>query len=186
MTTFVFFLEEPSAKEMLAGLLPRILPAMTQVRYLVFHGKQDLERNLVRKLRGWQLPESVFVVLRDQDSGDCRTVKQRLVELCAQAKQGQALVRVACRELESFYLGDLAAVEKGLNLNGLSSKQNNRKYKDPDHLGNPAEELIKITKGMYQKMSGSRAIGPYLDLMGNRSHSFNTLVTGIRRLIASV
>jgi len=182
MKTIVFFLEEPSAKEMLAGLLPRVLPPHDQIRYLIFNGKQDLEKNLVRKLRGWQLPDSVFVVMRDQDSSDCHVVKERLVALCTQATKDEALVRVACHEMESFYLGDLAAVEKGLNLNGLSAKQNKRKYRNPDNLGNPSEELVKITKGEYQKVSGSRAIGPHLDLTNNRSHSFNVLVTGLRRL----
>ncbi len=182
MKTIVFFLEEPSAKEMLEGLLPRVLPPNAQIRYLVFRGKQDLEKNLVQKLRGWRLPESVFVVIRDQDSGDCQAVKQRLLALSAQADKGDVLVRVACHEIESFYLGDLAAVEKGLNLNGLSTRQNNHKYRNPDNLGNPSEELFKITKGEYQKVSGSRAIGPHLDLTNNRSHSFNVLVTGIRRL----
>lgn len=186
MKTIVIFLEEPSAKEMLEGLLPRVLPPPAQIRYLIFKGKQDLEKNLVRKLRGWQLPDSVFVVMRDQDSSDCHVVKQRLVELCTQATKGEALVRVACHELESFYLGDLAAVEKGLNLNGLSNKRNNRKYKNPDHLGNPSEELVKITKGQYQKVSGSRAIGPHLDLVNNRSHSFNVLLTGIRKLAYTI
>jgi len=66
------------------------------------------------KTSGWQLPESVFVIILDQDSSDCHVVKQRLFELCTQAKKGDALIRVACRELESFYLGDLVAVEKGL------------------------------------------------------------------------
>ena len=186
MKTIVFFLEEPSAKEMLVGLLPRVLPPNAQVRYLIFRGKQDLEKNLVRKLRGWQLPESVFVVIRDQDFSDCHVVKRRLFELCTQANKGDALIRVACRELESFYLGDLVAVEKGLGLNGISAKQNKSKYRNPDNLGNPSEELVRLTKGEYQKVSGSRAIGPPLDLANNRSHSFNILVTGIRRLANTV
>lgn len=170
---------------MLEGLLPRVLPPQAQIRYLIFSGKQDFEKNLVRKLRGWRLPDSVFVVMRDQDSSECHVVKQRLVALCAQASKGETLVRVACREMESFYLGDLAAVEKGLNLNGLSTRQNNRKYRNPDNLGNPSEELFNLTKGEYQKVSGSRAIGPHLDLTNNRSHSFNVLVKGLRKLVQS-
>lgn len=38
MTTFVFLLEEPSAEEMLKGVLPKILPVDVQVRYIVFDG----------------------------------------------------------------------------------------------------------------------------------------------------
>ncbi len=57
----VFLLEEPSAREMLKGLLPRVLPAAVQPRYVVFEGKQDLEKNMIRRLRGWRAPNSVFV-----------------------------------------------------------------------------------------------------------------------------
>ncbi len=52
MSTLVCLLEEPSAREMLQGVLPRILPIGWDVRYTVFQGKQDMEKNLVIKLRG--------------------------------------------------------------------------------------------------------------------------------------
>ena len=183
MKTIVFFLEEPSAKEMLEGLLPRILPAEVNTRFLVFKGKQDLEKNLVGKLRGWQLPKSVFVVMRDQDAGDCDVIKRNLVDLCRLAGKGDALVRVACRELESFYLGDLDAVEKALEITGVSKMQENSKFRNPDRLSNPSTELEKLTKGIYQKVSGSRAIGQYLAPGNNRSHSFNVLLGGIRKMV---
>jgi hypothetical protein len=183
MKTIVFFLEEPSAKEMLEGLLPRILPPDATPRYIVFQGKQDLEKNLVKRLRGWLLPGSVFVVMRDQDAGDCVTVKKRLVDLCLQAGKEDTLVRIACRELESFYLGDLQAVEKGLGLRGIASEQRKSKFRNPDELGNPSEELSKLTHGIYQKKPGSRAIAPCFDLSANKSNSFNVLLAGIKRLI---
>jgi len=183
MKTIVFFLEEPSAREMLEGLLPRLLPQGFIRRYVVFRGKQDLEKQLEKRLRGWQLPDSVFVVMRDQDSGDCHDVKARLVELCRRTGRDEALVRVACRELESFYLGDLEAVEKGLELRGLAVRQDHRKFRAPDGLGNPSNELFKLTGNLYQKVSGSRAIAPHLRLNGNRSHSFNVLVSGIKKLV---
>lgn len=91
MKTIVFFLEGPSEKEMLLGLLPKILPADMDVRYLVFRGKQDLEKNLVRRLRGWQVPDSVFVVMRDQDAGDCHHIKAGLEDLCRERS-----IRLAC------------------------------------------------------------------------------------------
>jgi len=183
MKTLVFFLKEPSAKEMLAGVLPRILPENTQIRYFVFRGKQDLEKNLKRKLRGWRLPDSVFVVMRDQDSGDCKAVKSRLADLCGEAGRKDTLVRVACRELESFYLGDLAAVEQGLGVKGLKAQQLGRKFRNPDALGNPAEELRRLTSNVYDKVAGSRAIAPYLTLEGNLSRSFNVLLSGIRNIV---
>jgi hypothetical protein len=183
MKTIVFFLEEPSAGEMLSGLLPRILPQEYSTRFIIFQGKQDLEKHLEKRLRGWQLPDSIFVVLRDQDSGDCQTVKNNLKEICRRSRDDEVLVRVACRELESFYLGDLKAVEMGLGLRGLSSKQGTRKFRTPDRLGSPSRELCILTGDLYQKIAGSRAIAPHLDLHNNRSQSFNALVSGIKRLV---
>lgn len=182
MRTIVFFLEEPSAKEMLIGILPGILPPETIPRYIVFQGKQDLEKNMVKRLRYWQLPNSLFVVMRDQDSGDCIAIKEKLTRLCRQAGKDDVLIRIACHELESFYLGDLKAVENGLGLHGISSAQNKSKFINPDRLGNPSEELIKLTNSAYKKIAGSRAIAPYLDLTTNKSNSFKTLLAGIRRL----
>lgn len=186
MRTLVFFLEEPSAKELLEGLLPRMISKEINVRYIIFRGKQDLEKNLIKRLRGWQLPESVFIIMRDQDMADCHTVKQNLVRLCIEAERSNVLVRIACHELESFYLGDLEAVERGLNLRGLAKRQNSRKYRAPDSaIGNPAEELEKLTNKTYQKVAGSRAISHHLKLSGNCSHSFGVLLSGINKILGS-
>jgi len=183
MKTIVFCLEEPSAREMLKGVLPRILPGDVTPHYIVFQGKQDLEKQLVRRLRGWLRPDTRFVVIRDQDAANCRKVKSNLVGLCRKAGKPDSLVRVACRELESFYLGDLAAVETGLRLSGLVRKQNSCKFRNPDRLANPVQEINRLTNSKYQKIAGSRAIGPHLQLEGNLSKSFCVLITGIKMLI---
>ena len=185
MRYLVFFLEEPSAKEMLEGLLPRILNPDIDVKYIIFEGKQDLEKRIEKKLLHWQLPNSYFLVLRDKDSGDCHIIKNELLtKINKTSKQDVSLVRIACHELESFYLGDLKAVENALEINGLSTHQEKRKYRNPDKLGSPSEELKKITMRKYQKKSGSRAIGRFLSITGsNRSHSFNILIQGIYKLV---
>ena len=178
----VFFLEEPSAREMLKGLLPRILPPSLAVRYVLFEGKQDLERNIVRKLRGWRAPNSLFVVLRDQDAGDCLAIKQALAEKCRDAGRPETIVRIACRELESWYFGDLAAVERGLGIANLVRYGNKRRYRVPDAIRSPATELSKVTRSAYQKVSGSRDIGPELSPDANKSHSFRVFVQGVQRV----
>ncbi|MBF0237182.1 MAG: DUF4276 family protein [SAR324 cluster bacterium] len=185
MKYLVCLLEEPSASEMLTGILKRLVSEEIHIQMMVFEGKQDLEKQLERKLKHWNLPNSLFLVLRDQDSGDCYQIKQALLKkVQASGKEGKTLIRIACHELESFYLGDLAAVEKGLSLPNLARYQTQQKYRDPDTLANAAEELCKLTKNHYQKVSGSRSIAPYLDLEAhNRSVSFNTLLTGIKKLM---
>jgi hypothetical protein len=185
MMTLVFFLEEPSAEEMLKGILPKFLPDHVFPRFIVFEGKHDLEKRLQQRMKLWRAPNSRFFVMRDQDSGDCRVIKQNLLDKCKDAHNPKTVVRIACHELESFYIGDLKAVEKGLGIRGLSKQQNKRKFRKPDGLFNPAQVLMGLTKNSYQKVSGSRAIGRYMDLENNLSHSFNVLVKAIKRAIDS-
>jgi hypothetical protein len=181
MSEVVFFLEDLSARAMLEGFLPKLIPHTIRCRYIVFEGKQDLERQLVKRMRGYRVPDARFVVLRDKDSEDCRQVKRRLVGKCTEADHPAGLVRVACHELESWYLGDLAAVEAGLGVTGLARHQNKVPYDNPDGWAAPARKLQSIAPA-YQKVGGSRAIGPHLDPANKRSHSFGVFVAGIRKL----
>jgi len=184
MMELVFLLEEPSAKAMLESLLPRTLNADTTFRCIPFEGKQDLEKQLTRKIRAYQNPLARFIVLRDQDGHpDCMQVKQRLLDLChASGKLEKCLVRIACTELETFYLADLSAVELALEIHGLARQQQSRKFRAPDALGSPSKELKALTKGRYEKVAGSRTIGQHLRLDNERSPSFHNLLTAIRRM----
>lgn len=184
MRELVFLLEEPSSKAMLEAMLPRMLDDSIAVRCVPFEGKQDLEKQLTRKIRAYQNQRARFIVLRDQDSHpDCTAIKQRLLGLCeASGKAKKCLVRIACRELETFYLADLAAVQRGLALQGIAGQQNSKKFRSPDTLGSPSVELKTLTKKSYEKVSGSRAIGQYLDLKNERSPSFRNLIAAIRRM----
>lgn len=113
MTTLVFLFEEPSARALMQGLLPRLLPSTVEVQYMVFEGKQDLERRMTGRIRGWMRPDSHFVVMRDQDSNpDCLAIKSRLRVLAAEAGRPDVLIRIVCRELESWALGDWDAVSE--------------------------------------------------------------------------
>jgi hypothetical protein len=186
MRQLVFFLEEASAAAMLEVFLPKIIPTDVVPRFITFEGKQDLEQQLVKRLRGYRHPNALFVVMRDQDAQpDCKKTKGHLLQLCNQAGRQDVLVRIACRELESFYLADLQAVEHGLGLPRLASQQKTRKFRDPDQLGSAKEELKKLTNHRYQQVLGSRLIGPHLDPENTRSRSFRNLVLGIRRLIGT-
>lgn len=178
----VFLLEELSAQAMLEGLVPRLVPDGIAVRYIPFEGKSDLERQLARRVQRYANPAARFIVLRDQDAADCQAVKARLAGLCKRAGRPSAVVRIACRELEAFYLADLAAVEHGMGLTGLARRQNRAKYRSPDAMTSPSAELKRLTDGAYQKVSCSRAIGPQLDPGNSRSRSFMHLVAAIRRL----
>ena len=183
MKELVFLLEEASARAMLEGFLSNIISDSIPRRFIVFEGKQDLERQLVHRLRGYLIPGARFVVLRDKDAEDCRAVKNRLVAKCVEAGRPDSLVRVACQELESWYLGDLAAVEAGLGATGIARQQLRKAFQKPDDLVTPSRKLRALAPA-YQKVAGSRAIGPYLDPARNRSDSFRVFVSGIKKLVS--
>jgi hypothetical protein len=180
----VFLLEEESAKAMLDSLLRRILDPGITPKFIAFEGKSDLEKQMVKRIKGYINPHARFIVMRDQDSiPDCIVLKNALLAKCIESgRQPIPLVRIACHELESFYLADLAAVETAMNIKGLVKQQGNRKFKSPDYLSSPSKELATLTKQRYQKVSDSRIIGRYLDVDNDRSASFKNLIAGIRRM----
>lgn len=184
MRELVFLVEELSAKAMLESLLPRMLNADIGFRCIPFQGKQDLEKQLTRKVRGYQNNRARFIVLRDQDNHpDCLALKRKLLDLCIDSgKASRCLVRLACKEVETFYLADLHAVEQALKLTGLAAKQLERKFRTPDQLGSPSRELRNLTSQRYEKVAGSRAIGKHLNLENDRSPSFRNLVAAIRSM----
>ena len=184
MTQLVFFLEEPSAEEMLKAVLPKFLPDAVETQFIVFEGKQDLEKRLFKKLRGWLWADARFIVLRDQDSGNCVEIKRRLKQICVDAGRPESLIRIACHELESFYLGDLAAVAKAFQNPGIEKMQRKANYKKPDRLANPKQELKKLIP-QYQQISGSRDIAEWMNIDENKSHSFNILISGIKQLVGN-
>ena len=185
MDEIVFFLEEYSAEVMLEGFLPKLLPKQVQYRCIVFEGKQDLDGQIVKRMRGYRVPNTRFVVLRDQDLGDCKIIKKELAKKCSEAGHPNSLIRIACHELESWYLADLSAVEKGLGLSNLARKYQNKKpFSLPDSSHRPAQMLKKIASS-YQKIGGSRSIGPHLNPKNKRSRSFAVFVEGLKKLCSS-
>jgi hypothetical protein len=184
--TLVFCLEELSARAMLEALMPRLMNPENapEIEYLTFKGKQHLHKNLLNKMSSWHKPNSFFIVLQDQDSNDCKILKQALNQLCKQSGQSYT-IRIACHELESYFLGDLAAVAKAFKMPSLEKQQTKSKYRNPDVLGNAAQELEKITQKQYRKVAGTRAIAHHLNLAPghNTSTSFRHLLQSIRAVI---
>lgn len=184
MRELIFLLEEESAKSFLESVLPRILDQSINARLIAFEGKQDLEKQLSRKIRGYANPNARFIVMRDQDSNpDCIAIKNNLITMCQTAgKAQQSLIRIACKELETFYLADLAAVGIALKLNNLHKLQEKANYRTPDNLPSPKNELKKLTKNNYQNVSSSKEIGKVIDINNHRSKSFKNLIGGIKKL----
>ena len=184
MSRIVFLLEEYSMKVLLEGLLPRLVP---ELRFLcVAHeGKQDLEKSVPKKLRAWREAGVRFVVLRDNDQGDCRGLKERLLSQCKAGGRPDTLVRIACQELEAWYLGEPSALAEAFGNEQLKNIGSKARYRDPDVVVRPSE-AIKTLVPEFQKVSGARRMAMRLSREGNRSRSFQVLIEGIDRLSASL
>lgn len=186
MTEIVFLLEELSSEAFLREFLGRVFGDAVDPRFITFEGKNDLEKKMLVKIRAYRNPDAKFIVIRDKDSApNYVDLKKRLHDICVQAGRPEAKVRIFCHELETIYLGDLAAVERALDVKKLSTRQKEAKYRDPDRIASPSGELKSLTDGRYQKVGGSRAIGKELDVQNNTSKSFHALLSGLRDLVAA-
>jgi len=95
----IFLLEERSMEGMLEFLLPKIIPEEIIFKCIPHEGKSDLEKSIPRKLKAWNTEKTKFIILRDQDSGNCCKIKQDILELCPKANKSDVLVRIVCREM---------------------------------------------------------------------------------------
>lgn len=176
----VFLLEEPSTKYLLDVLLPKILPEGVEFQTIAHRGKRDLQRSIPRKLRGWNEPGEIrFVIVHDQDTKDCVKLKQDILALCEGIGK-KVLVRIACQEMESWYFGDVKALAAAYNMPKLNQISAQKKYRIPDDIPSPKEELRKLLPS-HQQIEGAKRVAPYMDIENNSSVSFNQFVSGVRR-----
>jgi len=182
MVKLVFLVEEASMEAALFESLPRMLPGTVEGsdwQIVPRKGKSDLEKAVPKYMRNWREPSVKFVSVRDQDRGDCVDVKNRLLEMCRDNGRDDALVRIPCRMLEAWFIGDLEAVANAFNRHSIKSAGGRAKYRNPDSLGDPAGELRRLVPG-YGKVGGARSIAPQMRLDdSNRSRSFHVFVNGV-------
>ena len=167
-------------KALLDGLLPRLFPDLPFL-CLAHEGKRDLEKSIPRKLRAWRVPGDRFVVLRDNDGGDCIALKRRLVELCRRDHRRDVLVRIICQELEAWYLGEPDALADAFGRKRLRRLGNRARYRDPDAIRRPSDAVGERILD-FQKISGARRLARHLTRERNRSASFHALMRGIEAL----
>lgn len=170
--------------ELLNELMPRIFPRFS-FEILRFEGKNNLDNNVLRTIRAWGKPGVRFIVLRDQNSDDCHSLKIRLAGLCSKTGRRDVLVRIVCRELEAWYLGEPDALADAYGNDRLRNIKMKAKYRNPDAVARPADEVSKLVPE-FKKVSGARMLGARLTRAGNRSRSFQALLAGLDRFEAEL
>lgn len=181
-------LEEPSMMHFLEDILPFILPEGYAVGvncHLRPHqGKSDLRKSIPTKMKVFSTfyRPAKIIIIHDQDSNDCRELKAQLQALCSTEGACPVLIRIACRELENWYLGDMDAIE-GLYPEWIAEKMSRKaKYRIVDNTFG-SKELEAAIPG-FQKTFAAKNIALYMkDLATNRSESFQQTISGIRRFL---
>jgi len=182
-----FLLEEASMENVLRKLLPKILPDSYELDVNCFlrphQGKSDLAKSIPSKVKVFSnFHEPVkLVILHDQDSNDCVELKNSLTLLCKQHGTCPFLIRIVCRELESWYLGDMDAIKKAYPSFKASKYKRRSKYRTPDNLS-ASDEMLQILPA-FQKGLSSKKIAPFLSLERNISSSFKVFVTGLKNFL---
>ncbi len=183
-----FLLEEPSMENLLKEILPKILPEGYKLDINCFlrphQGKSDLKKSIPNKVRTFSnfYRPSKLIIIQDQDSTDCKELKKYIIDLCRANGNCPILVRIPCRELENWYLGDMDAIEKVYPSFKARSYKYKAKYRNVDNL-HGANELERSIHD-FQKGFASKNIPKYMDLENNKSVSFNQLLTGIRKFLS--
>jgi len=154
MSRTVFLLEERSMKVFLEGLLPRLFPEL-QFLCVPHEGKRDLELSIPRKLRAWREPGVRFAVIRDNDRGDCIRLKATLRKLCNEGRGNDVLIRIACQELEAWYLGEPAALADAFGDESLRDLQRRARFRDPDSVVRPSAEIERLVPEFQKSVRGA-------------------------------
>ncbi len=185
-TVIEILTEEPSMEYFLRGLLPRILPNDYAIDVNCFirphEGRSDLKRSIPKKIKAYPrygYPIKVLII-HDQDSNDCLALKKTLSDLIVDSSI-PTVIRIACRELENWYLGDFHSLEilfPNIKANQLKQKA---KYRNPDNLTG-SHEMEQLSKN-FSKAGTARSMGPIIEIDNNLSPSFGQFVTGIFKLI---
>ncbi len=177
--------EEASMEECLRNLLPRLVPVHWKLDENYFirkhQGKSDLKKSIRAKIpvfAHFHDPVSV-IILHDQDSADCKLLKEEIRQICGQYNR-QLLIRIVCRELESWYLGDLNAIELAYPKFKSKTYKNRATLRNPDNLN--AKDYLKSILPEYREISSSREISKHLDVKSNNSESFKQFVMGVERV----
>jgi Domain of unknown function (DUF4276) len=188
MSMIHVFTEEPSAKNVFDEILPKLLPQGFSFRVYPHQGKQDLKRALQNTIPTIsKIPGSRILITRDQDAANCVEVKDDILATLNNKCSCPFFVRIVCKELESWFLGDLDAVNKAYPRFKPSNYSGRADLRHVDKIVSPNKFLLRIIpeyskRETLPKLEASSKIAPYLDIGNNKSESFNQTVNAIRQL----
>jgi len=176
---YIFLVEEKSMKKFLEVLLCEYFPQDVTFRVIPHDGKGDLKKSITSKLRAMNGNDVKFVILIDQDSSDCCILKEEIKELCNNTGADYR-IRIVCRELEAWYLGDLTAIDNAFSTK-LVKHSEKKKFRQPDNIAN-AKQILKKYIGEIGQIETAEKIATAMretDWRNNKSYSFGVFLQTI-------
>jgi hypothetical protein len=197
--------EEPSAKEALEHILPKIISDKATFLIINYGGKRRLLTKLPDRLKAYRARidcgEALkLLILVDCDDDNCVELKARLeamargAGLATKSAPGPAgdfavVNRIAVEELEAWFLGDGEAVRNAFPR--VRRFEARAKFRDPDGIhGGTWEALHRLLQNhnyygsAYPKIEVARCIALHMNITTNRSRSFSNFRSGVESLFA--
>ena len=184
----IFFLvEDYSTKKFLEGILPRLGFEQYDFNIKSHRGKEDLTSNLHKIVPSLSKRAQQIIIILDQDKQDCMKLKNELNEKMVHCAC-EYKIRIACYELEAWFLGDMTAISKCSPRFKASFFQGKEKYRDIDNFTKikPSTEIENIIpdwkKDYSSKPKFAETIAQFMSLeqrsskQANRSYSFHVLL----------
>ena len=149
--------------------------------------EEDLICNLGKVIPSLSKKAQRIIVIIDKDRQNCVELKnklQRKMVNCACKYK----IRIACYELEAWFLGDMNAIYKCSPRFKADFFRGKKKYLDIDNLSDPKpsteiETIVPDWKKNYtSKPKFAKTIAPFMSLerrdseLANRSHSFHVFL----------
>lgn len=174
----IFVLTEEKSSAIIIKHLSISLKLNHRVRILSHDGFGDLKNSIPKKLNSQHHIMTRFIILCDADNADCAARKRQLVDLVPPNKRSKTIIRIACRELESWYIAQPDALQFAGTIKHKISKR--LLSRDPDQIDKIKEELKKYTHQRGQ-VDLAQKIGPHLKPDDIRSKSFFHFIAALQQ-----
>ena len=137
-----------------------------------------------------KIPGSRIIITRDQDSANCLKLKAELDEIAKANCFCPYKIRIVCQELESWFLGDLDAIENAFQRFRSDNYRGKAELRNVDAINQPSEYLLKILPEFsgarhLPKLEVAEKVSQNMKIDRNRSTSFRHFIQSIRELTAS-
>jgi len=188
MKTLHIFTEELSAKKCFENIRTNFFPSHN-FEIHPHSSREELKKRLPKVIPSLSKTNDVRILITiDQDKNNCKKLKTELEKIVQEKCLCPYKIRIVCKELESWFFGDLEAVTKAYPRFNSTLHRNKTKMKNVDEIEQPNKEFLKIIPDFKNinrlpKVEFAERVSAHLSLDHNTSLSFQNTINAIKFLI---